>query len=123
MESAGPRSSEVKFSRQKSENEQEEHLAFRDKLGVIVLAPDGRIVRIGRSLLEDSKLKMENEVIRKSTGEKPAESELVYRLFDKIPPYLYYTNKLDQNNVKSFDTPSNCKRYCSLISAFKNSVS
>lgn len=82
-----------------------------NRLGVIVMAPDGRIVRIGRSLLTDSKLKMETEIIKKSqSAGKSSESELVYRLFDKIPPYLFYTNKLDQNTVQSFDSPSSCKQ-------------
>lgn len=55
--------------------------------GVIIMAPDGTMMKIGKALNEEL------------TGleEKKKNDPTLYRLFDKIPPYLYYTNKIDGN--------------------------
>ncbi len=51
---------------------------------VIVLGPDGEITQIGNKLNENN-----------STEKTKKGSQIIYRLFDEIPPYLYYTNKID----------------------------
>ena len=56
---------------------------------VVVLGPDGNITQIG-SKIDD--VNFQNKQYKK----KP---EIFYRLFDEIPPYLYYTNKIDTNTT------------------------
>lgn len=55
--------------------------------GVVIVAPDGEVIKIGKTLLDD----YEKDKYRKK------DDNVVYRLYDKVPPYLYYTNKLDNN--------------------------
>lgn len=55
---------------------------------VVVIGPDGEITQIGSKLSDD----ISNKKTKKS-------SQLLYRLFDKIPPYLYYTNKIDTSTT------------------------
>ena len=55
---------------------------------VIVLGPDGQLTQIGNKL---------NEEI--SDKKKKKDREIFYRLLEEIPPYLYYTNKIDTSNT------------------------
>lgn len=61
--------------------------------GVVIVAPDGELLNIGKPLLE--------EYDREKTTKK--DENLVYRLYDEIPPYLYYTYKLDDSVMLSYD--------------------
>ena len=83
---------------------------------VVVLGPDGEITQIGNKL---------NETIASKEAKKG--SQVIYRLFDEIPPYLYYTNKIDttvtlvnyerENNESNFLINSNI---CSFIAFIDN---
>lgn len=55
---------------------------------VIVLGPDGQLTQIGNKLDEDI-----------SDKKKKKDREIFYRLLEEIPPYLYYTNKIDTSNT------------------------
>ena len=61
--------------------------------GVVVVAPDGELLKIGKSIKED----IENR-------DKNKKDDVLYRLYDEIPPYLYYTNKLDENLLLNYES-------------------
>lgn len=85
---------------QVKKHDQSEHgkKSHRDKPnGAIIMAPDGKIIKIGQSLNDES-INLEE---KRKNDPNP-----LYRLFDTIPPYLYYTNKIDN----SFDIDSEIKK-------------
>lgn len=78
---------ESTLENQVKKHDQFEHVKRQEKdkpNGVIIMAPDGKMMKIGQSLNE--------ELINLEEKKK---NNTLYRLFDKIPPYLYYTNKID----------------------------
>lgn len=61
--------------------------------GVVVVAPDGELLKIGKSIKEDAENRDKNK-----------KDDVIYRLYDEIPPYLYYTNKLDENLLLNYES-------------------
>lgn len=72
------------------------------RLGVLVLAPDGELVQIGKRVRDTLKVKSTTSNVGHI---KQQDQDIVYRLYDKIPPYLYYTNKIDQNVSLDYSDP------------------
>jgi hypothetical protein len=62
--------------------------------GVVIQAPDGEIVNFGVSyeVEESEKLK-----VRQQADNGEFDDEIIYRLYESILPFLYFTNKLDKN--------------------------
>lgn len=77
--------------------------------GVVVIAPDGELLNVGHTLLEET-----NDVLNQASNN----DDVVYRLFDQIPPYLYYTNKLEEGVQLSYATPHSSQH--SIIITFLN---
>lgn len=76
--------------------------------GVIVIGPDGKPINVGKTLLYES------NSVEPNRQNQEGSDEVVYRLFDKIPPYLYYTNKLEGNVRVSYDDSINGWFHCSI---------
>ncbi|CAF0829746.1 unnamed protein product [Brachionus calyciflorus] len=73
---------------QKKNTETHHNRTHKDKPnGVIIIAPDGEVVKIGHTLHDEANI----------SDEDKKKNEAIYRLFDQIPPYLYYTNKIDNS--------------------------
>lgn len=68
--------------------------------GVVVVGPGGELINVGHTLIEDP-----NNNTDKSENNNNNQDDVVYRLFDQIPPYLYYTNKLEEGVRLSYATP------------------
>jgi len=70
---------------------------------VVVIAPDGELINVGRTLIEDTS---SLEANKSAKPHRDGTDDVVYRLFDQIPPYLYYTNKLEEGVRLSYATPA-----------------
>lgn len=80
--------------------------------GVIIVAPDGELVKIGKTFDEKSGQFKNDESSNALSNAKRKEGDgLIYRLFNEIPPYLFYTNKLDKrltlNDLKQINSSLN----------------
>ncbi len=73
---------------------------FKNKLNNIKLGPDGVITQIGHNFKHEYSEKLEEK-------EKPKNIETLYKLDKEIPPYLYYTNKLNENINLEYGDPMN----------------
>lgn len=79
--------------------------------GVIIVAPDGELVKIGKTFDEKSGQFKNDESTFLNNAKRKEGDGLIYRLFDEIPPYLFYTNKLDKkltlNDLKQINSSLN----------------
>jgi len=79
--------------------------------GVIIVAPDGELVKIGKTFDEKSGQFKSDETSFLNNAKRKEGDGLIYRLFDEIPPYLFYTNKLDKkltlNDLKQINASLN----------------
>jgi hypothetical protein len=74
--------------------------SVRKEHGVIVVGPNGELIKIGETIFDDLSL------MESSRASHKENDELVYRLFDEIPPYLYFTNKLDESVNLTYGNPN-----------------
>lgn len=74
--------------------------SVRKEHGVIVVGPSGELIKIGETIFDDLSL------LESSRASHKENDELVYRLFDEIPPYLYFTNKLDESVNVTYGNPN-----------------
>jgi hypothetical protein len=75
------------------EDEMAKNKKNQQQSGVVVMAPDGELLKIGKSIKEDAENRDKNK-----------KDDVIYRLYDEIPPYLYYTNKLDENLLLNYES-------------------
>jgi hypothetical protein len=80
--------------------------------GVVIVAPDGELVKIGKTFDEKTgQFKNEDSCNALSNSKRKQGDGLIYRLFNEIPPYLFYTNKLDKkltlNDLKQINSSLN----------------
>jgi hypothetical protein len=63
--------------------------------GVIIVAPDGEVVQAGISYGEEN--------LKETAKHEETEEEVIYRLYESLIPYLYFTNKLSQDLEIEFE--------------------
>ena len=84
--------SELKYPRRASQQTGQTMKKEHDQ-GAMVIAPDGELLNVGHTLVEERNDRASNN------------DDVVYRLFDQIPPYLYFTNKLEDGVRLNYETP------------------
>jgi hypothetical protein len=68
--------------------------------GVLIMAPDGELINAGIAYAD---------VLNQSGGNRlhDENDQVIYRLYESVLPFLYFTNKLDKNLQLNFENVIN----------------